>query len=240
MSAWGEVAGGLLGGAFSLGGAAMQNAANDRQARKAFKRELWMYQNRYQMTMKDMALAGLNPILAYQQGAGSTPNVSPGAPMQNMLEGFADSARGMNQRMLDAKTKIASLGILENQKEQSFHAVTKTAAEASEAEEAAVLNRELSLKAQRDAEVAAATARNIDADTELKRLRKTFGEKEAELYETPVHFLRWLNDMILGERGRSAAKETSEGLSRGWRWMMESEPWIDKVERRVKEWRKGK
>lgn len=50
-------------------------------ANQAKQQRRWatkMYKNRYQYTMDDMRSAGLNPILAYQQGAGGPPSGATG------------------------------------------------------------------------------------------------------------------------------------------------------------------
>lgn len=49
------------------------NKANESIARKNIEFGREMAQNRYQYTMADMRKAGLNPILAYQQGASGVP-----------------------------------------------------------------------------------------------------------------------------------------------------------------------
>lgn len=55
---------------------------------QAFNRE--MYEKRYQMTMADMRKAGLNPILAYKQGAGAAPT-SGGGSFQPVKVNLADN-----------------------------------------------------------------------------------------------------------------------------------------------------
>ncbi len=81
--AWGAaaaVAAPIIGGIFSAFGAARQNkeARAAAQRQMDFQRE--MYGSRYQMTMADMKKAGLNPMLAYQQGVGGAPGGSSYSP----------------------------------------------------------------------------------------------------------------------------------------------------------------
>ncbi len=75
------VAPSIIGGIFSAFGASQQNKAAKKaaEAQMNFQRE--MYGSRYQMTMKDMRAAGLNPILAYKQGVGSSPGGSSYSPV---------------------------------------------------------------------------------------------------------------------------------------------------------------
>lgn len=99
--AWGPISrigSSLIAGGFSAFG---QSRAN-REARRAAQRQMdfqeRMFRNRYQYTMADMRAAGLNPILAYQQGGGAAPggasytpgNVGAGAAAA--LESGASSA----------------------------------------------------------------------------------------------------------------------------------------------------
>lgn len=72
-------AGGIIGSAISAAFAAKQA-----KLQRAFQKE--MYQNRYQYTMDDMRSAGLNPILAYQQGVGN-----PGAGSMAGVPDFGSS-----------------------------------------------------------------------------------------------------------------------------------------------------
>lgn len=77
----GAIGASLIGGAFSAYGAKQQNRAAQRaaQAQMDFQRE--MRATRYQTTMADMKAAGLNPILAYQQGGGPVPSGSSYTPV---------------------------------------------------------------------------------------------------------------------------------------------------------------
>jgi len=92
--------GGLIGGAMSYRGASNANALNKRLAREqmafsqASSREQMQFQERmsntaYQRAVADMTAAGINPILAFNQGGASTPGGSSAsgamATMQNEL-----------------------------------------------------------------------------------------------------------------------------------------------------------
>jgi hypothetical protein len=96
--AWGAIAAaGISAAASILGGREANDATRQStEAQIAFQRE--GMQNRYQWTMNDMRRAGLNPILAYQQGGGSA---MPGASYQaiNEMEGVGDAVNSAYQNM---------------------------------------------------------------------------------------------------------------------------------------------
>lgn len=107
-----------------LSGQMNANASMERQdSANAFSAQ--QYATRYQTTVKDMAAAGLNPMLAYSQGAGSAPSgaISNASPYGN----FGDSA---NQGRLtaaqvantkaDTENKAAAANLMEAQAAQAW------------------------------------------------------------------------------------------------------------------------
>lgn len=78
--------GGLLGGLF-------QNSAQQASADKQMKFQERMDNTKYQRTMADMKAAGLNPMLAYSQGAGSAPSGAQ-AQMSNVTDSAVRAAQG--------------------------------------------------------------------------------------------------------------------------------------------------
>ena len=80
MSFWTGAGAGLLSGGLDLLGGIGGGALEYQYAKKLlYKQQQFakeMYQHRYRYTMRDMQKAGLNPILAYQQGGGSAPSAA--------------------------------------------------------------------------------------------------------------------------------------------------------------------
>lgn len=98
--------GSLAAGGLNYSGARAQNKANLGLAREQMGFQERMSNTSYQRAIADMTSAGINPILAYQQGGASTP-VGTSIAQQNELAGFASSALDM-QRLFNENRKVKS------------------------------------------------------------------------------------------------------------------------------------
>lgn len=125
----------LLSGALNYAGARMANDANKKLAREqmAFQRdssrEQMAFQERmsntsYQRAMNDMRQAGLNPILAYNQGGASSPpgaqSQGASAQMQNTLSGAVSSALDARRARYEIENMKAQNKLIDAQKEQAI------------------------------------------------------------------------------------------------------------------------
>lgn len=91
----------IIGGAFSAYGAHQQNNAGQAASREMMDFQERMSSTAYQRAMADMRSAGLNPILAYQQGGASTPAGASYTP-QNEFAGLGNAFGQATSSALDA------------------------------------------------------------------------------------------------------------------------------------------
>lgn len=147
-------------------------------AKDAMEFQEKLYKHRFRWAMKDMRLAGLNPMLAYSQAGGGVPG---GAQYQapNILEGAANSAAAYPVRKSELESQAAQRKVL---KEEAF--LRRAQGDKTVTEE--WLAREQALKSQMDRQVSAATAGNIAADTRLKAAGLPLAEADAAFYKTEV------------------------------------------------------
>lgn len=139
---------GISAGSSLLGGILQSNSAKT-AAKRQFQRELYMSNTSYQRAMKDMRKAGLNPMLAYQQGGASTPNVGQ-AQVPNIMEGIPNAVN----TGLAAKKNEAEVTNIESQ-------TAKNVADTQ-------LSSAMAVKTAADTELAGAQTRNTSMDTWVK------------------------------------------------------------------------
>ncbi len=149
---WIQGAVGVATGALGYMGAREQRASSERVAREQMAFQERMSSTAYQRAMQDMRAAGLNPMLAYQQGGAS----SPGGAMPR-IEDMA--APAINSAMA-AKRLTKELQMMSAQKDLLTQQGAKAFAEAQAAHTVATLNTSRSAESN-------ARMNNIDVSTEL-------------------------------------------------------------------------
>jgi len=169
-------------------GGALQTAANFEAQSRAQDFSAKQYQQRYQITMADMRAAGLNPILAYQQGVGQSPRGT-GASISPVLGGAAATARGASKLLSEVKLL----------KETRY----RTMAEARAAAHRGDVNIEMAKKLRLDQEVSSATAASIRLQTKLSKTGLVAAEHQEALDKMPVgKYLRWINRAVRAVQAR--------------------------------------
>lgn len=152
-------AGSLAGGMLSSSGQQQANAQtamfNAQEAQKNRDFQERMSNTAYQRAMADMRAAGLNPVLAYQQGGSSTPSGGQAsATFENAMEGMGKgvtSAGGAAARAIELKNTMAQT------------ANTLTTADLNKANED--LSKLNGIKAAQDTVTSAAQSQKLKAET---------------------------------------------------------------------------
>ncbi len=184
-------AGQVIAAGVDVVGGVLQSAANFEAQTRAQDFGSAEYGTRYQTTMEDMRKAGLNPILAYQQGVGAQPKGQGLQGLPNVLSGAASTARGANRM-------VAEIGMLKETKKLRNAETWRTWAQERAQSYQGDLNRELSLKAVQDREVAATTAK-------LMKTGLPAAKAQERLDKMPVgETLRMWNRIIRSVTGRDA------------------------------------
>lgn len=146
----------ITGGAYSNSlGTQQTNAANALMAQKQMDFQERMSSTAYQRSMADMRAAGLNPMLAMQNGGASTPSGAM-ATMQNPMKGNIGMGLG--------NTAKEALGLASSVKQQS----TQADLNVSNAE----LNENLGQKASASAREASQNADYLAEQTALARQKQ--------------------------------------------------------------------
>lgn len=134
--AWGAIA---AGGASLLGGI-LKNDADRTRAHEAQDFSAEQYATRWQTTTKDMEAAGLNPMLAYSQGVGTSPS-GVSMPSQDVISPAVQAyqAAAGNKAIRDVNSaQVANINAdTDNKKSQAALIDAQTAATTASAGQAA-------------------------------------------------------------------------------------------------------
>lgn len=190
------VAGPLVGAASSAFGSYRQN----REARAAADRQMAFQErtirNRYQWTMEDMRKAGLNPILAYQQGGGPAAGGASYTP-QNVGASAPEAVSSARQSIMARK----QLQLLDAQIKNVAQDTTKKSAEVNTIDTQGALNVQNWRIGQET--IATAKAAAAQARTAEEFWKTDVGKKMKQI----DLFFRSLNPMVsAGSSAKSIAR----------------------------------
>ena len=203
----------IIGAAASIAGGVLGNRAAAGQASDARDFTADQYARRYRITMDDMRSAGLNPMLAYSQGPGTSPSGAMAA--QGDFGGGEAGSIIAQSSMRKAQSKQASTAATQNistaknldqdTKLKQIQA-RKTSAEISKikGETATELQRSILVAAQ--GELTTKQAREVERKIDqLKAQTKLTGDQEKLLEAEILRMIR-SGDSIVGKTADSILK----------------------------------
>lgn len=142
-----------------------------------------MSNSSYQRAVRDMRKAGINPIMAFQQGGASTPSGSSSQPGKGVAESISSAHRVRLERRADQReTNLyeKQIELMDAQRDAATNSAKKIWEEA-ETERGSRLGVTNLLNSQKDA--ADASARDSSASAALKELGVSGARNEAALQE---------------------------------------------------------
>lgn len=153
----------LIGGMMASDSQESANNANLEQARANNALQLESAKNKYQWTVEDMEKAGLNPMLAYSQGAQGIGGLSQAdiKPVTGMAEGVGSAGQAFNKMIANQQVRAQT----ENIQADSRNKDATTANIAANT----VLQLKLADKAEQDRLTGAASAAQSQSQVELNK-----------------------------------------------------------------------
>jgi len=155
-----------IGGASSLVGGLLANSSNRKMAQKQMDFQERMSSTAYQRATADMRAAGLNPMLAFQQGGASSPSGAM-ASMDDPVTPAVSSAMDAARTKEDLENLRAQNENLRSQNKQIDSQTT--------------LNQALHESAVQDAKLKSSSAKSVDVNTALAASKLPAAKNQADV-----------------------------------------------------------
>lgn len=172
-------------------GTGLQQWRNEEMAGKAWDQQKKMMRRRYQWMMADMEAAGLNPILAYQQGAPPNVPTMPFLPAVNPAEGMSSSVK-QAMRVRGELEKLEKENKLLRDQSDKVRQDTNTSVWTEQRERTqAHLNERLAEQASASAKSLLANAKYTDITAKLAETGIPSARAAEELYKKYPALRQW-------------------------------------------------
>ena len=204
-----SLAGSIIGAGTSIYGQQQTNQVNQDLANQANAFSAQQYANRYQTTVKDLEAAGLNPMLAYGQGAGSPPSAVGIAQQTNPYQDMGNTASkavgaantAMQTQLTDAQVAESMSRTGVNDEDRKLKSA-QTALAILEAPNVSLKGKQMAQQMLLDAARTSATAAE-EAATKLNTVIRSKGdlpeaEKKGQYYKNAPYNPFYIKDVVQG------------------------------------------